>query len=129
EICGKTRHSNYPAADRLRVPVHARGAQGQQPFPQNDDLPMTLVLFRSFFETDPLTLARALIGVRLLVDGVGGIITETECYTPDDPASHSYRGPTKRNAAMFGPRGHAYVYRVMGLHWCFNVVCGTRAGE
>jgi len=90
---------------------------------------MTLVLFRSFFETDPLTLARALIGVRLLVDGVGGIITETECYTPDDPASHSYCGPTKHNAAMFGPRGHAYVYRVMGLHWCFNVVCGTRAGE
>lgn len=87
------------------------------------------MLPRSFFETDPLALARALIGARLLVDGVGGIITETECYTADDPASHSFRGPTRRNAAMFGPQGHAYVYRIMGLHWCFNVVCGQRPGE
>lgn len=87
------------------------------------------MLGRDFFTQEAAALARQLIGVRLLVDGVGGIITETECYTADDPASHSFRGPTKRNAAMFGPQGHAYVYRIMGLHWCFNVVCGSRAGE
>lgn len=87
------------------------------------------MLGRDFFAQDAITLAEALIGVQLLVDGVGGLITETEAYTPDDPASHSFRGPTKRNAAMFGPQGHAYVYRIMGLHWCFNVVCGVQSGE
>lgn len=87
------------------------------------------MLTRDYFTQDAVTLAQALIGVQLLVDGVGGIITETECYTADDPASHSFRGPTKRNAAMFGPQGHAYVYRIMGLHWCFNVVCGEQTGD
>jgi DNA-3-methyladenine glycosylase len=77
----------------------------------------------SFYARNVLTVARELIGTTFLVDGVGGVIVETEAYQEDDPASHSFNGQTERNAVMFGPPGHIYIYLSYGMHWCANIVC------
>lgn len=76
-----------------------------------------------FFSREVTLVARELLGAAFFVDGVGGIIAETEAYHPTEPASHAHRGKTERNAAMFLGPGHVYVYRSYGIHWCFNFVC------
>ena len=81
-----------------------------------------------FYAQPILDLAAALIGCTLTVDGVGGVIVETEAYHAADPASHSFSGRTPRNAAMWGAAGHAYIYRSYGMHWCLNVTGGAEAG-
>jgi DNA-3-methyladenine glycosylase len=75
------------------------------------------------FDASAYIVARKLIGSLLLLNGVGGIIVETEAYDQSEPASHAFVGPTRRNAALFGPSGRAYVYLSHGIHWCLNIVC------
>lgn len=85
------------------------------------------ILDRQFYARDTLQVAQDLLGkklVRVLPDGtmLSGIIIETEAYTNEDPACHAYRGKSERNAALFGPVGHAYIYFIYGNHFCLNTV-------
>jgi len=90
---------------------------------------MTGMFNRKFFERQPDQVASELIGSLMIVrtSDVHSIVrlVETEAYGgDDDEASHAFRGVSKRNASMFGPAGHLYVYRSYGVHWCVNVVTG-----
>src|SRR3954454_10309465 len=94
---------------------------------------------RPFYDRPVLEVARDLLGAVLVCGDVALRLTEVEAYAGGrDPASHAFRGPTPRNAVMFGPGGHAYVYFTYGMHYCVNLVCGPdgqasavllRAGE
>jgi DNA-3-methyladenine glycosylase len=81
------------------------------------------LLHQDFFARSVHDVAPELIGATLLLKGAGGVIVEVEAYHHTDPAAHSFGGQTPRNAVMFGPPGHAYVYRSYGIHWCLNFVC------
>jgi DNA-3-methyladenine glycosylase len=76
-----------------------------------------------FFARSVHEVAPELIGATFLYRGAGGIIVEVEAYHHTEPAAHSFGGKRPRNAVMYGPPGHAYVYRSYGLHWCVNFVC------
>src|SRR5439155_4530980 len=99
------------------------GVPGADPLRREAGQARMTKLGRDFLARGVHELAPELIGATLLFDGVGGTIVELEAYDHEDPAAHGYRGRTERNRSMFGPPGHAYVYRSYGIHWCLNFVC------
>jgi len=89
------------------------------------------VLPATFFDRPVLDVARDLLGATIEHRSDAGRVavrlTEVEAYDGrNDPGSHAFRGPTRRNAVMFGPPGRVYVYFTYGMHFCMNVVCGPR---
>jgi DNA-3-methyladenine glycosylase len=88
-----------------------------------------MILPRTFYEQDTITVARELLGCFLVHREPAGTtigrIVEDEAYTEHDEAAHSFIGKTERNRVLFGPAGHAYVFFIYGMHYCFNVVTNT----
>ena len=88
-----------------------------------------MVLGKNFYKKSTVYLAKALLGKYLVFGGLKGMIAETEAYLyKDDPGCHAGKGLTLRNAPMFGPAGHAYVYLIYGMYHCLNIVSG-KEGE
>ncbi len=93
-----------------------------------------MLISREFFARPSVEVAPDLLGCVLEHETADGLVavelTEVEAYAGrSDPASHAYRGETRRNAVMFGPPGHAYVYFTYGMHFCVNIVCLGEEGS
>ena len=111
----------------MQSPQQSRAAPGGPPTPASP-IPRTSLAPRSFFDRPVLDVAPDLLGYVIEHESPAGlvavVITEVEAYAGAmDPASHAYRGPTRRNEVMFGPAGHLYVYFTYGMHFCTNLVC------
>ena len=88
-------------------------------------MPRRRRLGRAFYRRDPAEVAPELLGKLVVLGPMAARLVEVEAYRgSEDPGSHAFRGPTPRNATMFGPPGGLYVYFTYGMHWCMNAVCG-----